>query len=330
MQKVLSLITFIFLIILGILISISACKKDRSSETKPSELVQPAAWWEKLPRPVYTTLEKVGTYQGWFEVYKLTDDTYAIYEPYQFEEAIGYLLTGNDKAVIIDTGTGIGDLKSVVNDLTDLPVMVVNTHTHFDHVGCNYQFNEIAIFDNQEGIERMKNGFSVERLKKSISGESVWKPLPANFDEDNYHIPLVEPTMLLHEGDIIDLGGRKLKVIYTPGHSPDSICLLDENNRLLFCGDTFFPGPLYAHAEDVNFEDYIKSMDRLAEITDQFDYLCSGHNDPWVKSEVIKRVADAFHEIKAGKGEYKEDNGLRRYDYEGFSVLIRSNQLEQM
>jgi len=294
-----------------------------------SELIQPVNWWEKLPRPVYANLKKVNTYQSWFEVYELIENTYAIYEPYQFEEAVGYLLIGTEKAIIIDTGTGIGDLKKVIDELTDLPVTVVNTHTHFDHVGCNYQFNEIAVYNNQEGIDRMKSGFSVERLKGSISESSVWKAFPSGFDENNYSIPPVEPTILLHEGEIIDLGGRTIEVIYTPGHSPDSICLLDRLNKLLFCGDTFFPGPLYAHPADVNFEDYIVSMDKLAGMIDLFDYLCSGHNDPWVKSEVIGRVSRAFHDVKAGKGEYKEDGGIRRYDYEGFSVLIRSDMIEQ-
>ena len=59
-----------------------------------SELIQPKNWWEKLPRPVYASLEKTGIYQDWYEVYKLTEGTYAIYEPYQFEEAISYLVLG--------------------------------------------------------------------------------------------------------------------------------------------------------------------------------------------------------------------------------------------
>jgi len=130
-----------FLIVLLCLILVQCAGEDKPkvSEQK-SELIQPAKWWEKLPRPIYDTLERVETSQKWFEVYKLIDDTYAIYEPYQFEEAISYLVIGKKRAIIIDTGTGIGDLKQVVSELTDLPVSVVNTHTHWDHIGNNYQF----------------------------------------------------------------------------------------------------------------------------------------------------------------------------------------------
>jgi glyoxylase-like metal-dependent hydrolase (beta-lactamase superfamily II) len=118
-----------------------------------------------------------------------------------------------------------------------------------------------------------------------------------------------------------------LQVVYTPGHSPGSVCLLDRKNRILFTGDTFFPGPLYAHPADVNIEDYIDSIKKMESLLGEYDYVCSGHNDPWVKSEVIARVSKAFSEIMNGKGEYAEDKELRRYHFEGFDILIRSDQI---
>ena len=102
-------------------------EKKQDVEEQRSELIQPAKWWEKLPRPVYAKLEKIETSQTWFEVYKLLDNTFAIYEPFQFDEAISYLVIGKEKAVVIDTGTGIGDLKQVVSELTNMHVSVVNT-----------------------------------------------------------------------------------------------------------------------------------------------------------------------------------------------------------
>jgi glyoxylase-like metal-dependent hydrolase (beta-lactamase superfamily II) len=139
----------------------------------------------------------------------------------------------------------------------------------------------------------------------------------------------VEPDILLEDGDLIDLGGgRELEVIYTPGHSPGSICLLDKSNRLLFTGDTFFPGPLYAYPDDVDIPLYRASIDLLKERLDEYDILCSGHNDPWVKSEVIPRVAAAFNDIMEGKGSYKQDGNLRRYTFEGFDILIRTDMIE--
>ncbi len=302
--------------------------KEQTTEEKRSELIQPAKWWEKLPRPVYATLEKVETSQPWFEVYRLTQDTYAIYEPIQFEEALSYLALGKQKAVVIDTGTGIGNLKQVVNELTALPVSVVNTHTHWDHIGSNHQFKEIACFNDEDCIRKLREGADNERLLSSITGDSIWKPLPEAFDASTWKIPPVEPTSLLEDGDRIDLGERILEVIHTPGHSPGSVCLYDKKNRILFTGDTFFPGPLYAYPEDVNIEDYMTSLQKLRDRMKEYDYLCSGHNDPWVKSEVIARVVKAFEEILEGKGEYKQDNGIRRYFFDGFDILIRADMIK--
>jgi glyoxylase-like metal-dependent hydrolase (beta-lactamase superfamily II) len=319
-----------FLLVSFVIISISvACSKEPEQVAGEirSELIQPSKWWESLPRPVYKSLEKIETSQKWYEVYKLTEDTYAVYEPFQFEEAISYLAKGNEKAVVIDTGTGIGDLKRLIGELTNLPVSVINTHTHWDHVGANSQFDEIACFDHPECVGKLTRGFPNEKLRPSLIGDSIWRPLPENIDPETWSIPPVHPTSTFKDGQTFDLGGRSLEVVYTPGHSPGSVCFLDRKNRILFTGDTFFPGPLYAHPEDVNIEDYIASIKKMDALLGEYDYVCSGHNDPWVKSEVIERVSKAFADIMNGEGTFKEDQGLRRYHFDGFDILIRSDQI---
>lgn len=152
-------------LILPVFLMLVQCstEKKQDAEEQRSELIQPAKWWEKLPRPIYAKLKKVETSQKWFEVYKLLDDTFAIYEPFQFEEAISYLVIGKDKAVVIDTGTGIGNLKRVVSELTHMPVSVVNTHVHWDHIGNNYQFEEIACFNDAYCIDRLRSSTLFEK-----------------------------------------------------------------------------------------------------------------------------------------------------------------------
>jgi glyoxylase-like metal-dependent hydrolase (beta-lactamase superfamily II) len=307
----------------------AACSQesDQIAEDTRSKLVQPIKWWESLPRPIYDSLEKVETAHNWFEIYKLTEDTYAIYEPFQFEEAISYLVIGNERAAVIDTGTGLADLKSLIRKLTDRPVFVINTHTHWDHVGANSQFDNIACFNHPDCTGKLTAGVSNNKLRPSITGDSIWKELPENINPNTWAIPSVNPTHVFEDGHIFELGGRTLEVIYTPGHSPGSVCLLDRKNRILFTGDTFFPGPLYAHPEDVNITDYIASIQKMEALLEEYDYVCSGHNNPWVNSEVIHQVSIAFTDIMSGGGTYEEDRGLRRYHFEGFDILIRSNQI---
>ena len=146
------------------------------------ELVQPPEWWRVHPRPIYSSLEKVGTYQEWFDVYRLAEGTYAIYEPNQFEEAISYLVLGTDRGVLIDAGTGIGDIRAVVEELTDLPVASLLTHEHYDHVGGAYRFDEIIASGNPAGLARLEAGRSNESLQQYITEEYLWKPLPDGFD----------------------------------------------------------------------------------------------------------------------------------------------------
>jgi len=290
------------------------------------DLVQPDNWWDVHPRPVYASLEKVGTWQEWFDVYRLTEGTFAIYEPNQFEEAISYLVLGEDRGVLVDTGNGIGDLRALVEELTDLPVSVVLTHEHYDHVAGAWQYDEITAYDNAASLEAMQRGRDHASMERYLVPDYLWKPLPEEFDADNWHIPPIMPTKLVTEGDVIDLGGRTLEVIYTPGHSPGQMCLLDPDHRLLITGDHFFPGPLYAYSADVDLDAYIASTAKLVERLDEFDWLLPGHNEPWVESGVLKRVAKAFETVFKGRGRYSEnEEGLRRYFFKGFDILIMAD-----
>src|SRR5207302_1375673 len=96
-------------------------------------------WCRPLPRPEYKSLERVPTSDTWFEVYKVAPGVFAIYEPHQSEETISYLVLGEKRALLFDTGMGISDLRKVTNELTRLPIVVLNSHTHDDHVGDNWQ-----------------------------------------------------------------------------------------------------------------------------------------------------------------------------------------------
>src|SRR6059036_3330538 len=92
-------------------------------------------WCRALPRPEYKVLQRVPISDRWFEVYKVAPAVFAIYEPHQSEEVISYLIVGDKRAALFDTGMGISDLKKVTSEMTQLPIVVLNSHTHNDHVG---------------------------------------------------------------------------------------------------------------------------------------------------------------------------------------------------
>lgn len=313
---------------LAVVLTLHACaqKPEAPASLETSPLVQPEKWWQALPRPGYASLEKVGVFDDWFEVYELGEGTYAIYEPYQFQEALSYLVLGSERAALIDSGNGIGRIEKAVEALTKLPVIVLLTHEHFDHYGGSHAFQEVAAFDDPRAIASVTGGVSNERARTFIEGDQVWHELPEGVDAETFAVLGVQPRRLLHDGERIDLGGRVLEVIATPGHSPGSVSYLDSGNRLLFTGDHFYPGPLYAFGDDVDLDAYVASNDRLVGRIAEYDYVLSGHNEPWVEAAVLPRVSAAFRTIAAGGGEFEEQDELRRYRFEGFDIIVRAPQ----
>ncbi len=280
-------------------------------------------WWDALPRPEWSEYEPVPVDEDWFEVYRISDGIFAIYEPGQFEEVISFLITGEDRALLFDTGLGIGDIRSVVDQLTDLEIIVLNSHTHYDHIGGNHQFETIYAMDTEFTRKRAADGRPHETVAEFVSEGWIWKPLPDGFSKDEYHSHPFAISRFVAEGDTIDVGGRRLEILEMPGHAPDSICLIDRENRLLFTGDTFYLAPLYTHIEGSDFEDYARSAARLAGLAGEIDIAITSHNVPIVDGSYMIALGLAFEQIKAGTVEYVVTDGNREYHFDGFSVIVK-------
>jgi glyoxylase-like metal-dependent hydrolase (beta-lactamase superfamily II) len=124
-------------------------------------------------------------------------------------------------------------MRAVVESLTKLPVIVLNSHTHFDHVGGNAEFSEIygedTAFSKQNATGQM-NDYSRDALVK----ERICGKLPDGVKVESYTIRPWKVTHVVHDQERIDLGGRELEIIFTPGHTPDALSLLDRKNGLVY------------------------------------------------------------------------------------------------
>ena len=282
---------------------------------------QQAQWCKNLPRAAYSKLERVPNADSWFEVYKIRPGVFAIYEPHQLEEVISYLIIGGDRALLFDTGMGISNIQAVVTGLTKLPVSVVNSHTHNDHVGDNWRFSEVYAMDT--GFTRTNARGSKEDAQAELAPEELCGALPAGFDAKAYATKPFRITHWLHDGGRIDLGGRTLKVIGTPGHTPDAIALLDEKSGLLFTGDSFYLGPIYLYRPETDLDAYVASMQRLVLLVPRLQLLLPSHNTPVADPSYLPKVVVAIQQVRRGEVKPVAKDGKHEYVFEGFSFLMR-------
>jgi glyoxylase-like metal-dependent hydrolase (beta-lactamase superfamily II) len=280
-------------------------------------------WWKALPRPSWSRFEQVKQSQRWFEVYEIRPGIFAIYEPGQWEEVISYLIVGSNKSLLLDTGLGIGDMKKLVSELTPLSLIVVNTHTHIDHVGGNYQFQEIYGMNTDFTRENAK-GKPHEVAREEVSEEAIWKPTPPGFSAESFTSKPFSITRTLHNGDQFDLGDKTLEVIFTPGHTPDSLCLIDRKNRFLFTGDTFYPAPIYVHVPGSDFKQFTQSAAMLAALRKDVDFLMPAHNETLLTADYLLKLNQACLDIESDKAPSVKKDQYRQYLFEGFSILLRS------
>jgi glyoxylase-like metal-dependent hydrolase (beta-lactamase superfamily II) len=288
----------------------------QTAEKKPK-------WCEALPRPEYKSLERVLPNEPWFEVYKVAPETFAIYEPHQFEEVISYLIVGHRQAVLFDTGMGIGDIKKVVSRLTSRPVVVVNSHTHNDHVGDNWRFPFVYGMDT--AFTRANAKGSAADAQAELEPGAICGELPKGFDAKAYRTRPWRISLFARDGFKIDLGGRTLEILATPGHTPDAICLLDRENGLLFTGDTYYPAPIWLFRPETDLDVYVASVKKLAALAPQLKLVLGAHNVPVAQPSVLPELLAAIEAVQAGKVAPKPDSpGKVTYTVGQITFLMRA------
>jgi glyoxylase-like metal-dependent hydrolase (beta-lactamase superfamily II) len=280
-------------------------------------------WCRALPRPEYKKLQRVHVSDPWFEVYKVAPAVFAIYEPHQFEEVISYLIVGNERALLFDTGMGISDIKKVTAELTPLPIVVLNSHTHDDHVGGNWEFQSIYGMDTP--FTRANSRGSRADAQAELAPGQICGELPKGFDAKSYATRPWKITKYVHDGEWIDLGGRSLEVLATPGHTPDAISLFDRGNALLFTGDTYYPAPIWLFRPETDLAAYDASIKRLARLEPQIKLVLGAHNIPIASPSVLPQLVEAFETVRVGKIQpTPAEQGMVLYNVGEISFLMQA------
>jgi glyoxylase-like metal-dependent hydrolase (beta-lactamase superfamily II) len=286
-----------------------------------------------------------GDWSAWFAVEEVEPGTWLVGEPGHVN---CFLVEGMERAVLVDTGLGLADVAAAAAALTGRPVLAVNTHGHSDHRGGNWRFAEVAAHPLAAGslTQPVAGGYLAEYLtvaREQLAAydraraaddrffhlfTSATRPRPLPPDAGRWAVPAGPAPRALADKERIDLGGRELTVLYTPGHSPDSLCLLDERAGLLFAGDTLITGDFWAHTPDTEIEVFAATLRKLADqLAGQLTAIYPAHTLRYrARPAFLTAAADAFEAIADGTsvGTPGTDLLLRpalRHEFAEFTVL---------
>ncbi len=240
-----------------------------------------------------------------------------------------HLIEGEEKALLIDTGYGIGDLEGLVSKLTDKPLLVANTHFHGDHSAGNGQFEEVYCHE-----------YDVPYLKEQMEkGEGRLFP-PVDFYRQEDIVPFSSYQVIgLKNGDFLNLGeGDRIEVIHMPGHTSGGCMFLDHKTHLLFSGDAVlatptliierFPNPFYAEYMTVTaFRDTLsKFCGRLHEV----EAIYPGHGRQGIDNSYLTDMLACLDAIIDDPEEFEEydyvdDPGQRQIKCVGKAMVVYSS-----
>lgn len=287
------------------------------------------SWCDAPPAPELAALDSVDVRDAWFSVYVVSPGVFAITEPRQYEGVNSFLIVGTQRAVLFDSGMGIARIGDVVKGITPLPVTVLNSHTHFDHVGGNREFEDVRNLDLAFSRASAR-GEIAEEVREyaghSLDEDRVCGVLPAGIASRGYVIPTWHIASNLRDGERLDLGGRTLEILATPGHTPDSLCLLDAANGLLFTGDTYYSGELYLWAPETDVAAYSASIARLVRLAPGLARLLPAHGPPVAEPGRLPELQKALQDVEAGRAAFESATaGRRLYRFGHFSILMNAN-----
>lgn len=280
---------------------------------------------DRLPRAAYANLRKHAASDEWFEVYEVAPSVWAIYEPFQWQEVISYLIVGTESAALFDSGNGIGAIKPIVDQLTDKPIRVLNSHSHFDHIGGNYEFDEVLSVGTRFSLDKA-GGARNEQISAEVLPEALCKALPEGVTPQNHQIRPFSISATIEDGDVIDIGGRELEVLRVSGHTDDAIALLDRNAGLLWSGDSFYEGPIWLFFPETDLAAYRNSVARLAELAPDLKAVFPAHNTPQADPALLVTLQENLDLVLAGEIEpVPVGDGNVEFKFQRFSFLMRED-----
>ncbi len=253
--------------------------------------------------------------ENWFTVEKIDGDTFAVSEYKHWEETHCYLLCGTKTALLIDTGLGISNIKTVTDSLTDLPVTAVTTHVHWDHIGGYRYFNHISVHEAEYNWLSEKFPVTLQAVKYNLTCKPC--EFPEDFSVDDYRLYKGNPDIVFGDGYSFDLGNRRVNAIHTPGHSPGHCCFYEAERNYLYSGDLIYKGCLDAFYPTTDPWQFYQSVKKISSL--KIDRVLPAHHQLSVSVDLVSRIEKAFCKLKE-QNNLKQGNGI--FDFGDFQIHI--------
>ncbi|WP_026477204.1 MBL fold metallo-hydrolase [Alkaliphilus transvaalensis] len=256
---------------------------------------------------------------NWFEIRQLDKRTYIISENKHYEKTNIYYLIGEQFNVCIDSGMGLYKLGNLLEMIDNKKRCVITTHAHWDHIGNHDEFDIVYFHKKAQTLLKTGELTPLDMIKTEMVRGISEEDIPNNFEVEKYQLYDGEGGTVIEDGDIIDLGNRKLEIIHTPGHTPDSISILDKTTGYLFVGDFIYKGALYCGASNNNPKEYLTSLEKLIQRKAEISSVFSGHYEVHFGKEYLNKVYKIFNQAEK---EGKLIKGVGKYCYEGIEIIL--------
>jgi len=248
-------------------------------------------------RPDQQEYKPVRVNSDWFKVSYLGERLYSIEEPRSYQRNVSYLVLGENRALMFDTGCGENEVKGnykikyIIDQITTLPVTLIQSHFHFDHNQNIHEFERIAFPDLPD-------------LRERVTEEGRFQFTQDDLFEGDYPSEITVDEWFPLETDI-DLGGQVIQLVHVPGHSDESVAIRIPSSKIILLGDFFYNGALFLFQND-DLRVYQQTVDHLLSVLSDDYRLFGAHGEPGIDFGQLQKLNDFLNCIEEGSCEYTE------------------------
>ncbi|MBH0203711.1 MAG: MBL fold metallo-hydrolase [Nitrospira sp.] len=232
----------------------------------------------------------------WYAVEAIDEQTFAINEPKSSQYNTSYLIVGETRAIMFDAGSGeripgSRSMREIAEQYTDKPITLILSHFHYDHIHDAATFDGVTLIDRPEIRTSVKSGVFTISPWESLDME--WRSLKV--------------ASIIPDGEVIDLGNRTLNIFNLPGHTTESVILLDKSRNQAFTGDFVYRhlGGIIAFAPGSDLVTYKANSTRLLQLTNSDTLFLGAHGIPQFAQDWLILLDNELDKIVRGDAEYR-------------------------